>query len=102
MKVVVRHIETIVARRSGSTEKRHSSFYRCPPSFVPIARYAGTDHVFPTVLPTTPSGNNMIYSDFLGFPATILTDIPVTVENLQLGQFSLLPRSPNEVNQANY
>ena len=101
-KVVVRHVETIVAWWSGLAEKVHPSFGWCASSLSTIAGYASTDYIFPAMLPTTPSRYDMIQSELLVFPTTILTDIPVTVENLELGHSSLPAGSPNEVNKANH
>ena len=59
-KVLVRHIETIVAWWLRLVEKGHFGFGWCPAGFSAIARYAGTNYIFPAMLPTTPSRCNMV------------------------------------------
>ena len=97
LKVVVGHIETVVAWRSGLVEKMHLSFSWCMSSLSAVARYAGADHISPIVLPTMPSRYNMVQSKLVTFLPTILTDVSIAVENFKLGHFSLPVGSLNKI-----
>ena len=100
--VVVGHIETVVAWWSGLVEKMHLSFSWCMSSLSAIARYAGTDHIFPVVFPTVPPGYNVIQSKLITFLPTILTDVSIAVKNFKLGHFSLAVGSLNKIKQADH
>ena len=56
---------------------------------MPIAGYAGTNHIFPDVFTTSVSRDDMVQGKLMGLLATILAGILVTVENLKAGQPSL-------------
>lgn len=52
---------------------------------MPIAGYAGANHILPDVLTTPVSGNDMVQGKLMSLPATILAGILVAVENLKAG-----------------
>ena len=52
---------------------------------MPIARYTGTNHIFPDVFTTPVSGDDMVEGKLMGLSATILAGILVTVKNLKAG-----------------
>jgi len=91
------HVESVATRCLRLVEQRHSRLCRSSPRFAPITRYTSTHYIFPAVLAPTPPRHHVVESQLLIFTTAILADILVTIENLQLGQLSLLPGPLNKI-----
>ena len=52
---------------------------------MPVARYAGTNHILPDMFTASVSGDDMVQGKLMGRLATILAGVLVAVENLKSG-----------------
>jgi hypothetical protein len=99
---MIGNTKTIIARRAWPVNQIHSRFGRGTPAFTIITDFAGTDHVIPAMVPSAPPGDNVVQREFPCLAATILASVAVTIKHLQLGQLSLLMRTFNHIDQADY
>ena len=69
---------------------------------MPVARDTGADYILPGLFTTPVAGNNVVQGKLLGYLATILAGVSVTVKNLQAGQPSFRSRAFDYIGQPNY
>jgi hypothetical protein len=60
VKIAIGNIETIAVWWARLMKQLHSSLLRCPATFMAIAKFTGTNYIFPGVLSTAPPWNNMV------------------------------------------
>jgi len=70
----------------------HPGLMRGPTCLAAITGYTGTNYIFPGMLSTPVSWDDMVQGKLSSFPATILAGVLVTFENLESGQLSLKPK----------
>jgi hypothetical protein len=100
--VLVRDAEAGGWGRHRVSGEFHSCFCWRPPCFATVARKATTDHVFPAMLATSTTWDNVVQSQLLGFSSTILASMPVPVEYFETSELSLEAGTPDRVGKADY
>ena len=82
--VVMGNVErVIIAWWGGMINQSHPRLLRSSTCLTTIARYTGTNHIFPGMYAALKSWDDMVYSELPTLFATILASVLVPIENFK-------------------
>jgi hypothetical protein len=80
----------------------HPSLSRGSACLSVVAGDAGTDHIFPGMLPPAMARDNVVYGKLLGLLTAILAGVVVTMEDPKAGELPFGAGSPYKIAQFDY
>jgi hypothetical protein len=83
-------------------DQSHPSLFRGSACLTVVARDAGTDYIFPGMLPLAMARDNVVYSKLLSLLTTVLAGVVVTVEDPKACEFPFGVGSPYKIAQFDY
>jgi len=85
--------------RGGLANQLHVGFLRRTPGLLTVAVGAGTDHIFPGVLPSPVARYHVVEREVPTLLSAVLAGVLIAVKNLVAGHLALAVRPPDKLGQ---